>query len=110
MSRTVYGQKTFHVSGTLEEVPRLETTKNGFEVARFVLNVVTRNTQKKEDVEERVQITTLNFDAKAITNTRNVRPGMFLTVTGSIRPGEYQDRNGETRHTIELVASKIMGF
>ena len=103
-----YGEGRFSVSGILEDVPQLETTKNGFELARFVLIVLTRNQKTKEEKCTYVPIIAMNYDAKMMTG-RSVKAGQFYTITGNISTTEYTDKNGNNRLSVELVASKIMG-
>ena len=104
-----FGDKTFSVSGTLLRVPKLEKTTSGIEIAKFILVVVERNVQTKEETTSHVPITAFKYDAKGITNTKYIKAGQFFTVRGSIRTREYQDKNGNTQLAIELLAGKIMG-
>lgn len=103
-----YGDKSFSVSGTLEAVPQLETLQSGVEMAKFVLVVVERNPNTKEETTSYVPITAFKFDAKGISNPKYVKAGQFFTVKGSIRSREYTDKNGNEQLAIELVAGKIM--
>jgi len=104
-----YGKAKFDVFGKLVEVPRLETTKSGFELAKFEIEVITRNPQTKEEKTTYVPITAMRFDAKAISNTKYVKAGDFFYITGNINTSEYTDKNGNSRLSVELVASSILG-
>ena len=104
-----YGTANGKVCGRLVAVPKLETTESNFEFAKAEFEVIKRNNKTKEEKTIIIPITFLNYDAKAITNTRFVKAGSYFTIEYNIQTREYKDRNGSTQFFIELVASQIFG-
>jgi len=101
-----YGSAQFQVFGKLVTKPQL-VNKNGFESAKIMLEVTTRNSQNKTERTEIIPITAVKYDAQSIS--KYGVEGAFYCITGLIRSRDWTNQEGKSTLIMELQATKIMG-
>lgn len=92
--------------GRLTRDPELRTTPNGVSVASFTLavdrNYARQGEQKQTDFLDIVcWRQTAEFVSKYFTK------GQQVAVTGSIQTRKWQDKNGQNRVSVEIVADEV---
>jgi len=103
----VYGHSEFIVCGTLESVPQCTYSQNGGVAwCEFVVIVTTRDTRNKVDVVKYIPV--LLFDRVAENAEKYWKQGELLTVFGTFKHREWQDKDGNNRLSVSLVATKVI--
>lgn len=91
------------LDGRLTGDPDVHTNQNtGKPTARFTLAVGRNSSDGQTDF-----IRCLAFDKTADTLSTYVRKGMRILVNGTIRTGSYQDREGKTVYTTDVLVNRF---
>lgn len=90
------------IGGRITAKPELKTTQSGLNVTTFTIAV---NRRKKEDGADFFNITAWNQIAANIC--KFLDKGSCVLVTGEIHNRSYKDKNGENRHTTEILATNV---
>ena len=91
--------------GRLVADPEMRTTPNGINVARFRIAVdrpYSKNAERKADF-----ITIVAWRQQAEFVCRYFSKGKAIGVEGSIQTGDYTDRDGNKRYTVEVSADRV---
>lgn len=91
--------------GRLTADPELKTTPNGTSVTSFSL-AVERNYAPKGQERETDFINVVAWRQTAEFICRYFRKGSMIAIEGSIQTRKYQDRNGNNRVAVEVVANQ----
>jgi len=93
--------------GRTTKDPDIRYTSSQMCVASFTL-AVDRDGRKDENGEKQTDFPRVKVFGKQAENVeRYVKKGKLIAVQGSIQTGSYQDRNGSTVYTTEVVASRV---
>lgn len=92
--------------GRLTADPELKTTPNGTSVTSFSI-AVERNYAPKGQERETDFINVVAWRHTAEFVTRYFRKGSMIAVEGSIQTRKYQDKNGNNRVAVEVVANQV---
>lgn len=93
--------------GRTTKDPDIRYTSSQMCVATFTL-AVDRDGRKDENGEKQTDFPRVKVFGKQAENVeRYVKKGKLIAVQGSIQTGSYQDRNGSTVYTTEVVASRV---
>ena len=95
------------LGGRLVADPELRTTPSGVSVTSFTV-AVNRNYRGKDGTESQADF--LNCTAWRQTAefvSRYFRKGSMIAVQGSIQTRNYEDRNGNKRTAVEIVADNV---
>ena len=94
------------IQGRLVADPQLRQTMTGKNVAAFRL--ACDRGRKNSDGSNAVDwIDIVAWEKKADFSSQYLTKGMMVTVSGHIQTRQYQDRNGNNRQAVEIVASDI---
>lgn len=94
------------IQGRLVADPQLRQTMTGKNVAAFRL--ACDRGRKNSDGSNAVDwIDVVAWEKKADFAAQYLTKGMMVTVSGRIQTRQYQDRNGNNRQAVEIVASDI---
>lgn len=91
--------------GRLTAEPELKTTPNGTSVTSFSV-AVERNYAPKGQERETDFINVVAWRQTAEFICRYFGKGQMIAIEGSIQTRKYQDRNGNNRVTVEVVANQ----
>lgn len=91
--------------GRLTKDPQVRNTANGMAVASFTLAVdrPTKSGEKRQADFPRI----IAFGKTAETCGKYLSKGRQIAVSGQIRTGSYQNQNGDTIYTTDIVANRI---
>lgn len=98
--------------GNLGADPILRTTKSGKSVCNFTI-AVDRHYFHTDDKGNRVKVSTTDWipiacwGSTAETMSKYLRQGSRICVRGRLQPRTYEDPNGVTHHSFDVVASEI---
>lgn len=93
--------------GRTTKDPDIRYTSSQMCVASFTL-AVDRDGRKDENGEKQTDFPRVKVFGKQAENVeRYVKKGKLIAVQGSIQTGSYQDRNGSTVYTTEVVANRV---
>ena len=92
--------------GRLTSEPELRTTGNGISVCSVTV-AVDRNYQRQGQERETDFINVVAWRQTAEFVTRYFRKGQMIAVQGSIQVRGYEDRNGNKRTAVEIVADTV---
>ena len=94
------------LTGRLTAKPELKTTTSGVNVTTFTL-AVERNFVKPGEQRETDFINIVAWRNTADFICKHFDKGQMMTVTGSIQTRNYEDKNGQKRTAVEVVASEV---
>ena len=94
------------IMGRLTTDPELKTTTNGISVTSFTV-AVDRNYKKPGQERQTDFINVVAWRQTAEFVTRYFRKGQMIAVQGSIQVRGYEDRNGNKRNAVEIVADTV---
>ena len=89
------------ISGRLTRDPELRTTTSGKQVTSFTLAV---NAYKEEDTSF-IEVVAWQKTAEIVANY--TRKGDLLTVSGRLQQRKYEDKSGNNRSVIEVIAQDV---
>ena len=94
------------IMGRLTADPELRTTGNGISVTSFSV-AVDRNYQRAGQERQTDFINVVAWRQTAEFVSRYFRKGQMIAVQGSIQTRNYEDRNGNKRTAVEIVADNV---
>ena len=94
------------IMGRLTADPELRTTGNGIGVCGFTV-AVDRNYRPEGEERQTDFINVVAWSKTADFVSRYFRKGQMIAVQGSIQTRNYEDRNGNKRTAVEIVADNI---
>lgn len=94
------------IMGRLTADPELRTTASGLSVTSFSV-AVDRNFQRQGEEKQTDFINVVAWRQKADFVTRYFRKGSMIAVQGSIQTRNYEDKNGNKRTAVEIVADNV---
>ena len=89
------------ISGRLTRDPELRTTQSGKQVTSFTLAV---NAYKEEDTSF-IEVVAWNKTAEIVSSYTH--KGDLLTVSGRLQQRKYEDKSGNSRSVIEVIAQDV---
>ena len=89
------------ISGRLTRDPELRTTTSGKQVTSFTLAV---NAYKEEDTSF-IEVVAWNKTAEIVSSYTH--KGDLLTVSGRLQQRKYEDKSGNSRSVIEVIAQDV---
>lgn len=92
--------------GRLTADPQLRQTQQGRAVASFSL-AIDRNFTAQDGTRQTDFINCVAWRQSAEFVSKYFKKGDPIAVSGSIQTGQYQDRHGETRTSVEVLVSQI---
>lgn len=93
------------IMGRLTADPELRTTQNGISVTSF--SVAVDRAYKSGDERQTDFINVVAWRSTADFVTRYFRKGQMIAVQGSIQTRSYDDKNGNRRTAVEIVADNV---
>lgn len=93
------------IMGRLTDNPELKTTPNGVSVTSFTVAVDRKFRQGEERKADFIDVVAWRQTAEFVG--KHFRKGSMIAVQGSIQSRNYEDRNGQKRTAIEIVAENI---
>lgn len=94
------------IMGRLTKDPELKTTANGISVTSFTIAVDRKfNKQGEEKQADFIDIIAWRGTAEFIS--KYFRKGSMIAVQGSIQTRMYEDKNGNKRKAVEIVADEV---
>ena len=94
------------IMGRLTTAPELKTTPNGVSVTSFRV-AVDRNFVRQGEERQADFIDVVAWRQTAEFVCRYFRKGSMIAVQGSLKSRSYEDRNGNKRTAIEIVADNV---
>ncbi len=94
------------IMGRLTAMPELRTTASGIAVTTFCV-AVDRNYVKEGEERQTDFINVVAWRQSAAFVTRYFEKGQMISVKGAIQTRNYEDKNGNKRTTVEIVADSI---
>lgn len=94
------------IMGRLTANPELRTTANGTSVTSFTV-AVDRKFQKQGAEKQTDFINVVAWQHTADFITRYFRKGSMIAVNGYIQTRNYEDKNGNKRTAVEIVANNV---
>lgn len=94
------------IMGRLTAAPELRTTANGTSVTSFTV-AVDRAYARQGEERQTDFISVVAWRGTAEFVSRYFRKGSMIAVQGSIQPRNYEDKNGNKRTAVEIVADKV---
>lgn len=94
------------IMGRLTADPELRSTPNGISVTSFSV-AVDRNYQRQGEERQTDFINVVAWRQTAEFVTRYFRKGSMIAVQGSIQTRSYEDKNGNKRYAVEIVADNV---
>lgn len=94
------------IMGRLTADPELKTTQSGISVTSFSV-AVDRNYTPKGQEKQTDFINVVAWRQTAEFVTRYFHKGSMIAIEGSIQSRKYQDRNGNNRTAVEIVANNV---
>lgn len=92
--------------GRLTADPELKTTQSGISVTSFSV-AVDRNYTPKGQEKQTDFINVVAWRQTAEFVTRYFHKGSMIAIEGSIQTRKYQDKNGNNRTAVEIVANNV---
>lgn len=92
--------------GRLVADPELKTTSNNISVTSFRI-AVDRNFVKQGEEKQADFLTVVCWKSTADFVSRYFRKGSMIAVQGSIQTRNYEDKNGNKRTAVEIVADNV---
>ena len=92
------------IMGRLASDPELRTTANGISVARFTV-AVSRYTKDSRGQTDWIDCVAWRGTAEIVE--RYFSKGKQILVEGSIKTGTYDDKNGNKRKSVDVVAERV---
>ena len=93
------------LTGRLTADPELKTTQNGISVTTFSI-AVNRNYRAGEE-QQTDFINIVAWRQRAEFITKYFKRGSLIGIEGSIQTRKYQDKNGNNRKAVEIVADNV---
>ena len=93
------------LAGRLTRDPEVRYTQSQTAVASFTLAVDRPYSKDKENNADFIRITT--FGKQAEFAEKYLNKGRLVGVTGRIQTGSYQDKDGKTVYTTDVIADRI---
>ena len=93
------------LTGRLTADPELKTTPNGISVTSFSIAVDRRYRSGEERQTDFINIVAWRTSAEFIC--KYFKKGNLIGIEGSIQTRRYQDKNGNNRTAIEVVANNV---
>ena len=93
--------------GNLGQDPEINTTNNGKQIAKFT--IATSDGMKDQDGNTKTEwhrIVAFGKTAEVIGNY--VKKGSMVSVEGSISYGKYENREGATVYTTDIICSRVV--
>ena len=90
------------IMGRLTSDPEIKTTNSGLSVTSFTVAV---DSQFKKDVTYFIPVTAWRQTADFVT--KFFRKGSMIAVQGHIETRNYEDKNGNKRTAVEIVADNV---
>lgn len=94
------------IMGRLTKDPELKTTKNNISVCSFDV-AVDRDYQRNGQERQTDFIHVVAWRQTAEFVTRYFRKGQMIAVNGRIETRKYEDKNGNKREIVEIVADNV---
>lgn len=94
------------IMGRLTADPELKTTQSGISVTSFSV-AVDRNYTPKGQEKQTDFINVVAWRQTAEFVTRYFHKGSMIAIEGSIQTRKYQDKNGNNRTAVEVVANNV---
>lgn len=94
------------IMGRLTANPELRTTNSGLAVTSFIV-AVDRSYAKQGEERQTDFINVVAWRQTAAFVTRYFEKGQMIAVQGSIQTRNYEDKNGNKRTAVEIVADKV---
>lgn len=94
------------IMGRLTADPELKTTNSGLSVTSFCV-AVDRRYQKDGEERQADFINVVAWRQTAEFVTKYFRKGQMIAVQGSIQTHSYEDKNGNKRTAVEIVADNV---
>lgn len=91
--------------GRLTADPELKTTNSGLSVVSFCVAVDRRYQKDGEKQADFINVTAWRQNAEFIC--KYFRKGQMIAVQGSIQTRNYEDKNGNKRTAVEIVADNV---
>lgn len=91
--------------GRLTADPELKTTNSGLSVTSFCVAVDRRYQKDGEKQADFINVTAWRQNAEFIC--KYFRKGQMIAVQGSIQTRNYEDKNGNKRTAVEIVADNV---
>lgn len=96
------------IIGNLGDHPELRATKGGKPVCNFSIATNERWTDKNDQTQERTEWHRIVVWGKQAENCEKyLSKGRQVCVEGRIQTREWEDRDGNTRHSTEIVAQNV---
>ncbi len=95
------------VLGNLGKDPELRQTPNGVNVCSFSVATSEHYTKNGQKVEETDWHNIVVWDKQAEACGKFLTKGSKVFVEGKMKTRKYDDKNGITRYTTEIIASKV---
>ncbi len=95
------------VLGNLGKDPELRQTTSGINVCTFSVATSENYTKNGQKVEETDWHNIVVWDKHAEACKKFLTKGSKVFVEGKMRTRKYDDKNGVTRYTTEIIASKV---
>ena len=94
------------IMGRLTADPELRTTNNGISVCTISV-AVDRNYQREGQERQTDFLTVVAWRQTAEFIAKHFRKGKMIAVQGEIQTRKYEDRNGNKRTAVEIVADNV---
>lgn len=94
------------IMGRLTATPELRTTQSGLAVTSFTV-AVDRAYAKQGEERQADFINVVAWRQTAAFVTRYFEKGQMIAVQGSIQTRNYEDKNGNKRTAVEIVANSV---
>ena len=88
--------------GRLTKTPELKTTTSGIEVTSFSIAVDRNFDREKTDF---INIVAWRKTAEFIC--KYFRKGDMIAITGEIQTRDYEDKSGQKRNAVEVIANQV---
>ena len=93
------------LTGRLTKDPEVRYSQAQMAIASFTLAVDRPYSKDKENSADFIRITTFGKQAEFVE--KYLTKGRLIGVTGRIQTGSYQDKDGNTRYTTDVIADRI---
>ena len=93
------------IMGRLTDNPELKTTPNGVSVTSFRVAVDRKFRHGEDRKSDFIDVVAWRQTAEFVCN--HFRKGSMIAVQGSIQSRNYEDRNGQKRTAIEIIAENV---
>ena len=93
------------LTGRLTKDPEVRYSQAQMAIASFTLAVDRPYSKDRENSADFIRITTFGKQAEFVE--KYLTKGRLIGVTGRIQTGSYQDKDGNTRYTTDVIADRI---